>query len=122
MPPNVGRWQRRVRNPHRITNGNGRSWWRELIRRGNGLHLDGLGLGVERAYDGDFLSRKLLRRLLVAQRVDVFAVIEHVRAAMVADAGPDALGVGRSHSHSRMIGPGALVVRNGSGEGRLALP
>lgn len=88
-----------IRNPQRITNGNGRSWWRELIRRGNGLHLDGLGIRVERAYDGDFLSRKSFRRSLVAQRVDVFAVIEHVRSAVVADAGPDALGVRRPHSH-----------------------
>src|SRR2546427_10685780 len=96
-------------------------WIWALSCGGDLLHLDRLGLGVERAYDGDFLSRKSFRRSLVAQRVDVFAVIEHVRAAMVSDAGPDALGVRRPHSHPRMIGPGALAVRNGAGEGLLAL-
>ena len=40
---------------------------------------------------------------------------------MGADAGKGALGVGRSHLHSRMIGPAALVVRNGAGERLLAL-
>ena len=40
---------------------------------------------------------------------------------MGADAGKGALGVGRSHLHSRMIGSAALVVRNGAGERLLAL-
>jgi hypothetical protein len=40
---------------------------------------------------------------------------------MGADAGKRARGVRRPHSHSRMIGSAALVVRNGSGERLLAL-
>src|SRR3989475_7495464 len=96
-------------------------WIWALSCGGDLLHLDRLGLGVERAYDGDFLSRKSFRRLLVAQRVDVFAVIEHVRGAVGADAVPDAFGVRLPHSHPGMIGVAALVVRNGASEGRLAL-
>ena len=87
---------------------------------GNRVHLDRLGLGVQRAYDSDFLSREFLWRPLVAQRVDVLAVIQNVQSAMDIDAGHGALGVRRPHLHSGVIRVWAIIVRNDAGERLLA--
>ena len=89
--------------------------------RGNRVHLDRPGLGVQRACDRHLLCRELFRRLLVAQRVDVLAVVQDVRGVVRPDAGNGALGVGRPHSHLGMTGSGAHVVRDGAGERLLAL-
>ena len=85
------------------------------------VHLDRSGLCVQRAHDVDFLSREFFRRLLVAERVHVFAVVQNVGGVVRADAGNGAIGIGRSHAHLGVTGPGAHVVRNGAGERLLAL-
>src|SRR5262245_34658941 len=85
------------------------------------VHLDRSGLGVQRACDRDLFTRELFRRLLVAQLVGFFAVIQNILCAVRADAGDGALGVRRSHSHSGMVACGAHVVRNGAGERALRL-
>jgi hypothetical protein len=89
--------------------------------RGDRAHLDRLGLSVQRARDRYFLSSELLRRLLVAQRVDFLAVIENIQRAVRLDARSGALGIGRSHSHSRMVGGSAHTVGNGARELSTAL-
>ncbi len=78
--------------------------------------MDRLGLSVQRAYDRHLFCRELFRRLLVAQSVDVLAVIQNVRGAMRENAGNGALGVRRSHLHVGMIGFGAHTVGNDAGE------
>jgi hypothetical protein len=87
-----------------------------LLCRGYRINLDRPGPGVQRAPDRDLSCREPCRRPLVAQRVELLAVIETVRRVVHADASNGALGVGWSHSHSGMIGSGTHVVRDGAGE------
>ncbi len=62
------------------------------------------------------VTMTFFRRLLIAQFIDILAVIQHVRGAVDDDAGNGAVGVGRSHLHVRMIAVGALAIRNRAGE------
>ena len=92
---------------------------RSSFCRCNRVQLDRPGLGVQRACDVHFPSREFLRRLLVAQRIKILAVIQTVHGAVDIDAGNRALGVRRPHSHMGMICD-AHVVRNDAGERVLA--
>ena len=69
----------------------GPAWRARSACRDNRVHLDRLGVGVERPCDHDLLSRELFRRLLIAQLVDFLAVTEHVRGAVGTDAGNGAV-------------------------------
>ena len=61
------------------------------------------------------------QRRITQQLVDIRAVEQHECGAVLRDAGPRAIGVGRPHLHARMIGSFAHVVRDGADKRPLAL-
>jgi cytochrome c biogenesis protein CcmG/thiol:disulfide interchange protein DsbE len=87
-----------------------------LARRSYRFDLDGFGFGVQSAGDGHLFRGEFFRGLLIAQRVDVLAIIENVLRAVRIDAGKSTLGIRRSHFHAGMIGRGTHIVRNGASE------
>jgi hypothetical protein len=84
--------------------------------RGYRVHLDRPGPAVQRASDPYLFPRELFQRLLVAKCVGIPSVIQDIQGTMRVDTGNGALGVCRSHTHSRMIGFPAHAIRNGARE------
>src|SRR5476651_812218 len=93
--------------PGRNRNGN-------LLRGGDRVHRDRLRLFVQRSYDRHLLGGELRRRLLVAQRVGVLAVVQGVFSAHAFYAFDHAFRV-VAHLHGLVVGI-AHAVGDGAGQ------
>ena len=74
------------------------------------VHLDRLFCSVESTRDDHLLACEFFRRFLIAKKVGIFPVVQHIGSVMTVDAGFCALGIVGSHLHGGVIASGTHAV------------